>query len=111
MISTLFNYLIRVIVFYTDTFMSSHSLFLRGRWDSSFFPWKAPGLVKVLRKVSRSWKKKAQDLLKFPERIWAPELGWDCYIGNITKQQKAAIGDSKSFQVNPQPKSLDNLGK
>lgn len=67
--------------------------------------------MKVLRKVPRSWKKKAQDLLKFPERIWAPELGWDCYIENITIQQKAAIGDSKSFEVNPQPKSLDNLGK
>lgn len=57
MVNILFNYLIRITVFYTDTFMSSHSLFLRGRWDSSFFPWKAPGFVKVLRKVPRSWKK------------------------------------------------------
>ena len=96
MVNFLFNYLIRVVVFHTDTFMSSHSLFLRGRWDSSFFPRKAPGFVKVLRKVPRFWKK-IPGFIKVPRKDLATRIGPGLLYWKYYYTTEGSYGGLKKF--------------
>jgi len=76
-----------------------------------FLSLKGSRVCESSQKGTKILEKKSKDLLKFPEgsghQNWARIVTLETLLHN----RRQLLGDSQSFEVNPQLKPLDNLGK